>query len=60
MSIRDIVQGADTKASRAFEASVCPDYLLDHRGALSRLRIIFEVVVVLFTIEYVLRIGTSP
>ena len=72
MSIRDIVQGSDTKAGRAFDSVVFVliissiialtfETLPGLSPAAKRTFHIFEVVtVVLFTIEYVLRIATSP
>ena len=72
MSIRDIVQGSDTKAGRAFDSVIFVliissiialtfETLPDLSPAAKRAFHIFEVVtVVLFTIEYVLRIATSP
>ncbi len=72
MTLRDVVQGSDTKAGRAFDYIVF--FLIissiialtfetwpDLSPAAKRAFHIFEVVtVVLFTIEYVLRIATSP
>ena len=72
MSIKDIVQGSDTKASRAFDSVVFLliissiialtfETLPDLSPAAKRAFHIFETItVVLFTIEYVLRIATSP
>ncbi len=72
MSIRDIVQGSDTKASRAFDSVVffliissivalTFETLPDWSPAAKRAFHIFETItVVLFTIEYFLRIATSP
>lgn len=72
MTLRDIVQESDTKAGWAFDAVVFVliissvialsfETLPDLHPAAKRAFHIFEVVtVVLFTIEYVLRIATSP
>ncbi len=72
MSIRDIVQSSDTKAGRAFDSVVFLliissiialtfETLPDLSPAAKRAFHIFETItVVLFTIEYVLRIATSP
>ncbi len=72
MSIRDIVQSSDTKAGRAFDSVVFLliissiialtfETLPDLSPAAKRAFRIFETItVVLFTIEYVLRIATSP
>ena len=72
MSIRDIVQGSDTKASRAFDSVIFVliissiiaftfETLPDWSPAAKRAFHIFETItVVLFTIEYFLRIATSP
>ncbi len=72
MSIRDIVQGSDTKAGRAFDIVVflliissiialTIETLPGWSPAEKRAFHIFETItVVLFTFEYVLRIATSP
>ncbi len=72
MSIRDIVQGSDTKAGRAFDSVVffliissiialTIETLPGWSPAEKRAFHIFErITVVLFTIEYVLRIATAP
>ena len=72
MSIKDIVQGSDTKAGRAFDSvilvliissiiTVTFETLPDLSPAAKRAFHIFETItVVLFTIEYVLRIATAP
>ena len=72
MSIKDIVQGSDTKAGRAFDfvvffliissiIALTFETLPDLSPAVKRAFHIFETItVVLFTIEYVLRIATSP
>ena len=72
MSIRGIVQESDTKAGRAFDSvilvliissiiTVTFETLPDLSPAAKRAFYIFETVtVVLFTIEYVLRIATAP
>ena len=72
MSIRDIVQGSDTKAGRAFDfvvffliissiIALTFETLPGLSPAARRAFHIFETItVVLFTIEYVLRIATSP
>ena len=72
MSIRDIVQGSDTKAGCVFDSvifiliissiiALTFETLPDWSPAAKRVFHIIEVItVVLFTIEYVLRIATSP
>ena len=72
MRLREIVQESDTKAGRAFDSVVFVliissiialtyETLPDLSPATKRVLRIFEVVtVVLFTIEYVLRIATAP
>ena len=72
MSIKDIVQGSDTKAGRAFDfvvffliissiIALTFETLPGLSPAVKRAFHIFETItVVLFTIEYVLRIATSP
>ena len=72
MTLRDVVQGSDTKAGRAFDSVVFVliissiiaftfETLPGLSPAAKRTFHIFETItVVLFTIEYVLRIATSP
>lgn len=72
MSLRDVVQESDTKAGRAFDSvvlvliissiiTVTFETLPDLSPAAKQAFYIFEVItVVLFTIEYVLRIATAP
>lgn len=72
MILRDIVQESDTKAGRAFDAVVfiliissiialTIETLPDLSPAMKRAFYFFEVVtVVLFTIEYFLRVATAP
>ena len=72
MTLRDVVQGSDTKAGRAFDSLILIliissiialtfETLPDWSPAAIRAFHIFETItVILFTIEYVLRIATSP